>query len=91
LIIVLQILAKTVSVALSVVSYAMIGRMLIPLFKNPLDSKLYHFLFAVTEPFVIPVRKLFEKFNIGQNSPIDWSFTAAYLIIILIQGFLPII
>lgn len=87
----LQILAKTISIALSVVSYAMIGRMLLPIFKNPADSKLYQFLFVITEPFVAPVRALFVRFNIGQNSPIDWSFTAAYFLLIIIQGFLPVI
>ena len=91
MIIILEILARTVSIALSVVCYAMLGRMLIPIFTNPEESRIYRFLFLLTEPLVIPVRALFVRFNIGQNSPIDWSFTATYFIIILIQGALPVI
>ena len=81
--------AKFVQILLELVSIAMIVRMLLPFFTNPEDSKLYLFATMISEPFVAPVRALMVKFNIGQNSPIDWSFFTAYLLLSLLQLFLP--
>ena len=88
---VLYIIAKTVSVILSVVSYAMIARMLLPWFVDPMESRLYAIVSLVTEPFVAPVRAVLVMLNIGQDSPIDWSFSIAYILIWLLQGILPAI
>lgn len=88
---VLYILAKTVQVALTVVYYAMLVRMLLPIFLDVEESRLYALLCLITEPFIIPVRYLFVKFNIAQDSPIDWSFSASCLILILVTSLLPAI
>ena len=69
----------------------MMARALLPFFINPEDSRLYFFVTAITEPFVIPVRHLLYKFNIAQDSPIDISFMLAYILLFIIQLFLPAI
>ena len=86
---VLVLFARLIMILLELVSYAMIVRMLFPLFARVEDSKIYNFVCCVTEPFIAPVRFLLVKLNLLQNSPIDWSFTITYLIIILLQSFLP--
>ena len=86
---VLVLFARLIMILLKLVSYAMIVRMLFPFFARVEDSKIYNFVFCVTEPFIVPVRFLLVKLNLLQNSPIDWSFTITYLIIILLQSFLP--
>lgn len=68
----------------------MLVRMILSFFADP-DGKLYTFFFVVTEPFIVPVRFLLAKFNLLQDSPIDWSFTIAYFLIALVEMFLPII
>ncbi len=83
--------AKCVEIFLSVVSFAMVIRMLLPIFVNPEDSRVYAIAFGITEPFVIPVRAIMVKFNIAQGTPFDWSFTVTYLLIWLLQMFLPVI
>jgi hypothetical protein len=45
----------------------------------------------VTEPFIIPVRALLFRLNIGQDSPIDWAFSLTYILIYIVQLFLPVI
>ena len=85
----LLILAKTVQVLLSVVSLAMIVRMLLPFFSNPEESRVYALTCYITEPFIIPVRYILAKLNIGQDSPFDWSFFVTYLIIWALEAFLP--
>lgn len=88
---VLFIIAKTAEIWLDTVSFAMIIRMLLPIFFNPEDSTVYKLSFCISEPFILPVRWVMFKFNVLQNSPIDWSFTVSYLILILLRYMLPVI
>ena len=37
----------------------------------------------------MPVRLLLAKLNIGQNSPFDWSFFITYILIWVLEIFLP--
>ncbi len=85
------IIAKTVSIALEVVSFAMIIRMLLPIFIDPTDSRIYAITCFVTEPFIAPVRAVMVRLNIGQDSPIDWAFSITYILIWLLSGLLPAI
>ena len=87
---VLFLAAKLIALTLSAVSICMLVRMILSIFADQ-GGRLYMFFFVVTEPFVIPVRFILAKFNILQNSPIDWSFTITYLLIAIIEMFLPII
>ncbi len=87
----LDFFARLVSATLDVVTLAMLIRMLLPLFTDAEGSRFYTFLGVITEPFIAPVRFILVKFNILQDSPIDWSFTVTYLAIALIQMMLPAI
>lgn len=55
------------------------------------DNAFLAFVTMVTEPIVAPVRALFERFGWFQNSPIDVSFFAAFLLLqmvsMLLRGF----
>ena len=54
-----------------------------------LDSNRFvDFLHAVTEPFVYPIRRLLQKMNWLQGTPIDFSFMLTYLIISVLTIFL---
>lgn len=88
---VIAFIAKLISVGIDIISFAMIGRALLPLFIDTEENRLYLFLLCITEPVVAPVRYLMVKFNILQGSPIDWSFTVAYILLIIIGGFMPVI
>lgn len=88
---ILYFVAKCIEISLSVVSLAMVFRMLLPIFINPEDSRAYAVAFFITEPFIIPVRAIMVKFNIAQGTPFDWSFTVTYLLIWLLQMMLPVI
>lgn len=89
MVLILQLFAKFVSVLISAVSYAMMARAILSFFLAEEDSRIMTFLAFVTEPFIAPVRYLLAKFNILQDTPIDWSFTVTYMIIILVQMILP--
>ena len=87
----LYILAKFVAIYLSIATYSMLGRVLLQFFVNPEESRLYAFLFFITEPIVLPFRLILAKFNIGQDTPLDIPFITACLGLTMIQMFLPII
>ena len=84
-------IAKTVAIALEVVSFAMIVRMILPFFVDPMESRIYLVSSCITEPFIAPVRALLVMLNIGQDSPIDWAFSITYILIWLLSGLLPAI
>ena len=87
----IYLLAKTVDVLLGAVAIGMLVRMILPLFTDAESNKLYALSVYITEPFVIPFRFILWKLNIGQNLPIDLSFTVSYMALVLIRMLLPII
>ncbi len=88
---VLFIIAKTIAILLDVIYFAMLARVVLPFFVNPEESKLYALSALLSEPIIIPVRFLMVKLNIGQSSPIDWSFFVAAIGLSILQSFLPAI
>ena len=87
----LQIISSFVSVLIDAVMVCMLLRMITSLFFQNENGKFGMFLTCVTEPFIIPVRFILAKFNVLQNSPIDWSFTISYFILMFVDMMLPVI
>lgn len=85
----LYLIAKVAELMLSAVSLAMLVRMLLPLFCDPEESRLYYFVFCLTEPVILPVRLLLARTNRLQDSPIDWAFSLTYLFLLFLQNLLP--
>ena len=83
------IIAKFIRIYLDITSLAMIVRMLLPIFTASDDNKINEICCYISEPFVAPVRAAMYKMNIGQNSPIDWGFFAAYFLLWLLRTLLP--
>ena len=78
-----------ISLALTVTSYAMALRMILPLFVNPEDSKVYFFTCLLSEPVVAPVRAVMSVFGFDEGMPIDLALPTAYFLLFIIQLFLP--
>ena len=83
----LEIIKSVVVLFLLVIQSAMMVRAILSWFIMD-GGKFMNFLYAITEPFIHPVRLLLQKLNILQNTPIDFSFLITYLIISLITIFL---
>ncbi len=86
-----EIFARTVSIVLELVSLSMMLRMLLPFFMDVEESRFYNLTYCISEPFVAPVRMIMVKMNIGQDSPIDWAFFATYIILWVLDMFLPVL
>ncbi len=88
---ILIVFAKCISLLLSAVSFCMLARMILSFFPSMQESRAALFVTLVTEPFIIPVRALLYKLNVAQDSPIDWAFSLTYILIYIVQLFLPIV
>ena len=80
----IEAIKSLVLVFLSTVQFAMLLRAILSWFVMG-GGKFINFLYAITEPFIAPVRALFEKMNWLQNSPIDFSFTLTFVALMIIQ------
>lgn len=77
----------TVRLILSAVTLAMFVRAVLSFF--PIEEGAVHaFLAMITEPFVLPIRILFEKMGIAEGIPLDIPFFVSYLILTIISMFL---
>lgn len=79
-------LVRIVDLLFTALSVAMLIRAVTSWFPGIRGSWL-DFIYTVTEFVVAPVRALLEKFDFFRNSPIDLSFTIAYVLIIVLQNF----
>ena len=83
-----ELVKLTLYMLVSSLLIAMTARAILSWF--PMDSnKFTDFLYAVTEPFIYPVRMLFQKMNWFSGLPIDISFLVSYMIISVVLIILP--
>lgn len=85
-------LIKNIALAiLSVLDFAMLGRAILSWIDPMGDGPLASFLYAITEPIILPFRKLFEKLNWFVGSPLDMAFFFAMITIIILQSLLEVL
>lgn len=77
---VIELIKTTVWLLLSVIQLAMLIRAIMSWFVRGSNS-LTTFLDAITEPFIYPVRWLFDKMNWATRSPIDIPAFIAFLVL----------
>nr|MBQ4318084.1 YggT family protein [Clostridia bacterium] len=53
------------------------------------DGPVTRFLYAMTEPLIMPVRMLLDRIPSVRDLPIDISFIATYMLLTLVQMALP--
>ncbi len=80
----IYVLVQFALVFIEVLSLAMFIRAILSWFTDG-GGKFTQFLYVLTEPAIMPMRKLLVKMNWLQNSPIDFSFTLTYFALMIIQ------
>ncbi len=88
---VVNIVKNIVLALLSVLDFAMFGRAILSWIDPMGDGPLASFLYAVTEPLILPFRKLFEKMNWFVGLPIDMAFFFAFITIMILQTLLEVL
>ena len=71
-----------------IILWAMLIRAVLSLFTD--GGAVFNFVYSITEPIVIPIRKLLERFNFASATPIDISFMITYLLLSLLSTFLSV-
>ena len=71
-----------------IILWAMLIRAILSLFTD--GGAIFNFVYSITEPIVIPVRKLLEKFNFASAMPIDISSMITYLLLSVLSTFLKV-
>ena len=77
--------ASTVGLAVDALLLCMFVRAIFSFL--PLDGALIGFFMIITEPAVIPVRKICEKFGLGEGLPIDIPFFITTVILVMVSAF----
>lgn len=80
----IYVLVNFALIFIEILSFAMFIRAILSWFTDE-SSKLCGFLYVLTEPAILPVRKLLVKMNWLQNSPIDFSFTLTFFALMIVE------
>lgn len=80
----MYVLKNVTSVALVVLLGAMLIRAILSWFPTNGGGMLDNMIYALTEPFIIPVRYLLERIEWVKNAPVDVPFFITFLIISLL-------
>ena len=76
------------SLLLTVLQLLMFARAILSWLPLDEESPLLFFLHAATEPFIMPVRALLERFEFFASSPLDISFFITFMLISILQTML---
>ena len=86
---VLYVIARTVQVLLGFLETAMFLRAILSWFIADEENRLMVFLYAVTEPIILPIRALCSRIKALEESPLDIPFFITMLLLTLLNGLLP--
>jgi len=81
----LYFLSATVHVLLGALELCMFARAILSWFPPEEESRLELFLFSVTEPLIVPVRAVLNRFESIAALPIDISFFVTMLLLSFLQ------
>ena len=84
----LYVLAATVRLALDVIYFAMFIYAILSWFMME-DAPVMRVLSVITAPVIMPVRAITSRIPALQNSPIDFSFLIAFVLLLFVINMLP--
>ncbi len=71
---------------LGVVDYALLIRAILSWMAPDAEGWVVDLIYAITEPFLLPVRKLLAKRNLDSAGPLDLSFFLTVVLIMIIRA-----
>ena len=86
--VIFYVFTRFVFALVSFLELAMLVRAIMSWIPSLEETKLYDFVYALTEPFIYPVRQLLEKLNWFQGMPIDMSFLFTVILLSIISSLL---
>lgn len=87
----IYILKFSVICLLDVLHLAMLVRALLSWIDPMQEWKISSFLYVVTEPVILPLRRLFERKHWFEGMPIDMPFMITFLLLFLLSSLIQIL
>lgn len=84
----LYILSSTVGMLLSVILLAMLGRAIVSFLPIDEGAGLPAFLMLITEPVILPVRRVCQAIGLGEGLPFDIPFLITYILLSTLSLFI---
>ena len=84
----MYVLVQCVLIFIDVASIAMLGRAVLSWFTMGEQTKIGAFLYVVTEPLIMPIRGLCNRFGWFQGTPLDMPFLITSLLMMMVSSFL---
>lgn len=84
----LYIIVRCVLLFIDVLSIAMLGRAVLSWFTMGEQTKIGAFLYVVTEPVIMPIRSLCNRFGWFQGLPLDMPFLITVVLLSFVGMFL---
>lgn len=85
------IISTTVYLVLSLVEMAMFARALLSWIFPDGEGLIIDFVYLLTEPIILPFRRLFEKLGWFQNSPLDIAYLFAVITLGMVTTFVTMV
>ena len=82
------VVAMVASLLISVIQTLMLIRAVLSWFPVNDASPFIRFIYGATEPFILPVRALLDRFSFFRSMPIDMSFLFTFLILSFLRSLL---
>lgn len=83
----LYMLIKQTAIALiEIISLLLLVRAVFSWFPTVRGGRIMEIVYVITEPILIPLRTLFERFGIGRGIPFDLSFLATVIVLQIIAS-----
>ena len=79
------VITAMLSLLLSTNQLLMLIRAILSWFPMEEDSNLIRFIYMATEPVILPVRSLLDRFGLFEGMPIDMSFFITFMLISIIR------
>ncbi len=80
------VLIQFVAIFLDAISLAMLVRVILSWFQMGEGQSVFgNFLYVVTEPFILPIRVLFDRLGWFRNIPLDIPFFVTMILLSLIR------
>ncbi len=83
--IVVYMICRTALVLISAIELAMLVRSVLSWFNPTGEGRMAGFLYVVTEPVILPIRKLCQRFHWFERTPLDMPFMLTWLVLLVLQ------
>ena len=85
---IVYVVSSTVRIIIAALQFLMMARAIVSWLPIDEDNPIVTFLYAVTEPVIMPVRSVLDRLGLFEGMPIDMSFFITFILLSVLEMFL---